>query len=512
MISVKKASFKKLLLLFAALFTILIVSTAPVAAAPAADAATPAADGEAAIDVADEAGADVADEAEAGAADEAEADATDEEGADVTDETAAVDVDEAAEVDADEAPAEANIAIEAISAPIDIEAISAPLVAEAAHVRIVIDGVRGEYTDVPIEINDRILLPFREILTKLGVPNDDDHIIWNEEEQSVTVINGENVIKLVIGDKTMTLNGEDKVFDIAPYFYAVNNRTYVPVRAVSELLDKLVDWDEASTTVLIRDKANYDETLALIDTLSAAEALIKVSTKSSTESIMKLTADDPELIGADDGDAMQFTMVMTQELSLDLENSICYVKQNSEMAGLSILQEIVLYDDHVFLKSDADGSEWKDITEQGGIDIGSILSQASVLEGQLTAEDPKKTAMALAIKKQADGTYSAVGTPVSVANMNSLISSFTETFVQQATDVDMSMKINDYQISETLSEDFAPLTAVAFMDIDMIMTVTTEDGTSETVYINMQMNMNIEYEQVEPDFEVEVPAEVLAML
>lgn len=59
-------------------------------------------------------------------------------------------------------------------------------ITERPDINIIIDGVKGTYTNTPIIVNGRTLLPLRELLTNLGVSNDDQHILWNGRENSVT--------------------------------------------------------------------------------------------------------------------------------------------------------------------------------------------------------------------------------------------------------------------------------------------------------------------------------------
>ena len=46
-------------------------------------------------------------------------------------------------------------------------------VVESPNVKIVIDGKIGTYTDMPIIVNGRTLLPLRAVLSNMGVLNDD---------------------------------------------------------------------------------------------------------------------------------------------------------------------------------------------------------------------------------------------------------------------------------------------------------------------------------------------------
>ena len=44
-----------------------------------------------------------------------------------------------------------------------------------------------------------------------------------------------------------------------PFIY--NDTTYVPIRLVAEALDKVVDWDNNQSTVIINDKTSYQQEL-----------------------------------------------------------------------------------------------------------------------------------------------------------------------------------------------------------------------------------------------------------
>ena len=384
-------------------------------------------------------------------------------------------------------------------------------VKEAAHVRIVIDGLPGKYADVPIEMNDRILLPFREILTKLGVPNDDDHIIWNDDEESVTVIDGGNTIKLFIGSPVMTLNGEELTFDVAPYFYEANNRTYVPVRAVSELLDKFVMWEDATTTVFIRDKVNYAETLKILESMQSADSQTKIVANTKSATTLAISSDDFEIEGAGSDGALRVTMEMTQMLMADVETNTYHIKQVSNIGGTKIGSEMVLYNNKIYMKLEGEGLGWSEVTTDGGFDFNELTDQAKILESQIAGTDLSDTAMALSIYKNADKSYSLVGSPVSLSNMNSLLSSLTSLMPQLSENAVMSMKLNNFQMSETLSENFEPLNAVTELNLDMTVTETAVNGAKATYNMNMDMFITIDYDVVDADFTIEIPAEILSL-
>jgi len=132
-------------------------------------------------------------------------------------------------------------------------------ITETPDVKIIIDGEKGTYSDVTIIADGRTLLPLREVLTKLGVQNDDEHIIWDGAKRSVTVKKDDKVIYLEVGNTVATVNGKEFTIDVPPIIYAKNNRTYIPARFVAESLGKEVVWDGDTRSVLIADKETYNQ-------------------------------------------------------------------------------------------------------------------------------------------------------------------------------------------------------------------------------------------------------------
>lgn len=112
--------------------------------------------------------------------------------------------------------------------------------------------VNGEeiITDVaPVMENDRILLPMRAIFETLGC-----NVSYRENEgkQFVTAFHGDRQVVLEIGKKEITVDGETKALDVAAKIE--NDRTLVPVRAVSEAMDADVKWDGETNTAEVTTK------------------------------------------------------------------------------------------------------------------------------------------------------------------------------------------------------------------------------------------------------------------
>ncbi|AUG57105.1 copper amine oxidase N-terminal domain-containing protein [Acetivibrio saccincola] len=124
--------------------------------------------------------------------------------------------------------------------------------------RVVVNGNRVNFPDAEpfIDDNGRTQVPVRFVSEALGA-----EVSWEGSTKTVTISQGDKEIKIVIGKKDYTINGEKNLMDTEALLK--EDRTFVPVRFVSEGLGAKVDWDPAVRTVYIdtREKGDIkDET------------------------------------------------------------------------------------------------------------------------------------------------------------------------------------------------------------------------------------------------------------
>ncbi len=122
---------------------------------------------------------------------------------------------------------------------------------ELPDVKIIIDNEQKIFTDIPISVDGNTLLPLRQSLTYLGVQNDDEHIIWNQSDKSVTIKHNGIEIYLKVYDDKAKVNGKEITLPAASTIY--KEHTYIPVRFVAEALNKKVTWDGSTKTVYIAE-------------------------------------------------------------------------------------------------------------------------------------------------------------------------------------------------------------------------------------------------------------------
>lgn len=89
----------------------------------------------------------------------------------------------------------------------------------------------------PVIFAGRTLVPVRAISTALGAT-----VLWDEQEQKITLQKGTTTVEFEIGDDSMKVNGNSVHLDVPAQI--INGRTVIPLRAMAESLGLQASWDE----------------------------------------------------------------------------------------------------------------------------------------------------------------------------------------------------------------------------------------------------------------------------
>jgi len=92
--------------------------------------------------------------------------------------------------------------------------------------------------------NSRTYVPVRFVAERLGAS-----VAWDRSKQAVTIAKGNTTIRWIVNEKQASVNGKAVAFDTPPMLK--DQRTFVPVRFVSELLASDVEYVPGSRSVLI---------------------------------------------------------------------------------------------------------------------------------------------------------------------------------------------------------------------------------------------------------------------
>lgn len=106
-------------------------------------------------------------------------------------------------------------------------------------------GEQVYFQDVqPVIKSDRTLIPIRAVSNSLKAD-----VKWDEATHTVTITKGGTEIKLVLGNDTAIINGQEVKLDVPAE--TINDRTMVPVRFVSEAFKSTVQWEPEHQIVII---------------------------------------------------------------------------------------------------------------------------------------------------------------------------------------------------------------------------------------------------------------------
>lgn len=117
----------------------------------------------------------------------------------------------------------------------------------AKKIEIVLNNEIVKMDTEPFLKDNRTFVPVRFISEKLGFKVD-----WDEKAQLVTITNNDKKIELTIGNKEAKVDGKAATIDVAPLLK--DNRTFVPLRFISENFGVKTGWDAKSYRVLLETK------------------------------------------------------------------------------------------------------------------------------------------------------------------------------------------------------------------------------------------------------------------
>lgn len=210
-------------------------------------------------------------------------------------------------------------------------------------ITVLLDGEPIKFDDVaPVIVGDRTLVPFRAIFEALEYEVD-----WNEDTYSITALNEFRTINMQIGRVPVFVFGDDVVpndnadrleidFDSQPGIPAeikngtpynqidldvppqiIGYRTFVPVRAVAELSNYDVQWDEKTYTVIITTPADEEEAGNTDDTEQNSDSLKYHIEYDDTNEISSSRAKNFEIIDIDKNDDGDYEITYTVQTYRD---------------------------------------------------------------------------------------------------------------------------------------------------------------------------------------------------
>ncbi|XID95618.1 stalk domain-containing protein [Paenibacillaceae bacterium WGS1546] len=111
-----------------------------------------------------------------------------------------------------------------------------PLTYSKTNVGIKLDGTFITVNPTAKVVNSSTFIPLRGVLENMGAT-----LAWDGKTQTVTIKKDATTIKLVIGSKTVHVNGKAQSLSVAPFLE--KGYTFVPLRFISETFGAKVSWN-----------------------------------------------------------------------------------------------------------------------------------------------------------------------------------------------------------------------------------------------------------------------------
>ena len=110
---------------------------------------------------------------------------------------------------------------------------------------------------VPIIKDGRTLVPVRFISESLG-----SNVDWNDKTETATINLNGKIVKVAIGQKKIVVDGIEQAIDVPAE--VINDRTFLPLRALVEGLGKKVFWDDRGIIIIDDDVSYFDSTVLTV--------------------------------------------------------------------------------------------------------------------------------------------------------------------------------------------------------------------------------------------------------
>jgi flagellum-specific peptidoglycan hydrolase FlgJ len=116
-----------------------------------------------------------------------------------------------------------------------------------SSIKLIVDGKDITASAAPVIQEGRTLVPVRFVSEELGA-----EVEWNNEDRTVQITKGDRSVLLRIDSRLVAYENEGTIYslcDVAPKI--ISERTFVPLRLVSNALGVGISWDDNTRTVAV---------------------------------------------------------------------------------------------------------------------------------------------------------------------------------------------------------------------------------------------------------------------
>jgi len=214
---------------------------------------------------------------------------------------------------------------------------------EKGEIRVRINGEYIQLNPAPFIEDNRMLIPLRGVMEKLGA-----EVEWYAETETVEVHTKDISIELVVGETAAKVirsaEGvlQEEFIQLEVPSKIVGERTFIPARFVAEALGASVDWDTETNTMIIETEREDDGTKE--DEIG--ESLEEMGNAISPDSIKEM-----KLYSLEEEEIKTFTKEEIEEIINHLNTSPTYHGAYIAMLAGNHIKIILDNDDMIQLTS-----------------------------------------------------------------------------------------------------------------------------------------------------------------
>ena len=112
------------------------------------------------------------------------------------------------------------------------------------NVSVEVNGEKVTFEDPMLNKNGFLFLPMRNFFEII-----DTTVYWNQQTKTASAIKNDHIVDVKLNSKSANVNGKKITVDEPPFLY--NDKTYVPIRFLSETLGGKVKWNQQAQKVEI---------------------------------------------------------------------------------------------------------------------------------------------------------------------------------------------------------------------------------------------------------------------
>lgn len=121
------------------------------------------------------------------------------------------------------------------------------------NAKVTLDGELIDLKDPILNSKGTTYYPFREILEKTG-----SKVSWNNKDRIAIAESEDTRLEIEIDTGVYSINGKKFIIEKDKKPFIRNGKTYIPIRNIMEALGFKVDWDQQTTTIILKSP-NKDE-------------------------------------------------------------------------------------------------------------------------------------------------------------------------------------------------------------------------------------------------------------